>query len=92
MEITLVKQEYESTESWQDYKIGIKTTYRGRGTPMNIRKARENLNKDERLKYFNCNAYRYMAKEYWKLKKKQDTRKYYRYDKLEHIAKNCRSG
>jgi len=30
---------------------------------MNIGKAKDNFNKDERLKYFDCNAYEYMAKK-----------------------------
>jgi len=32
-------------------------------TLMDIRKARENFNKDRKPQYFNCNTYRYMVKE-----------------------------
>ena len=38
-----------------------KTTYRGRGTPENIRKAKDNFDKDRRSKYFNCNTYGHIA-------------------------------
>ena len=34
--ITLVGQGYESTEGQNDYKTGIRMTYRGQGQPMNI--------------------------------------------------------
>ena len=33
-----------------------------------------------------------MAKDYQKLKKEQDTRKYYKYNKLRYIARDCQSG
>ena len=32
-----------------------------------------------------------MTKKYQKLKKEQNTRKYYKYDKVGHIAKDCKS-
>ena len=34
--------------------------YEGRGAPMDIRKTKDNFNKDRKLKYFNCNIYRYI--------------------------------
>ena len=67
--ITSVGQEYESTESQQDYKTGIDMTYRERGIPMDIGKTRENFDKDRKSKCFNCNIYRHMVKECRKLKK-----------------------
>ena len=63
VEITLVKQGYESIKSQQDYRTRTEITYGGRDTPMDIGKARENFNKDRKLRCFNCNTYRYMAKE-----------------------------
>jgi len=36
---------------------------------MDIGKARENFDKDGKLRCFNCNTYGYMAKECWKPKK-----------------------
>jgi len=48
--ITSVGQEYESTESQQDYKTGIDMTYRERGIPMDIGKTRENFDKDRKSK------------------------------------------
>jgi len=63
VEITSVKQGYGFTESKQDYKIGIETIYRGKSTPMDIGKAKDNFDKDRKPKYFNCNIYRHMAKD-----------------------------
>ena len=59
---------------------------------MDIRKARENFDKDRKPRYFNSNIYRYMTKEYQKPKKEQDTRKCYKYNKVGHITKDCRTG
>ena len=58
---------------------------------MDIGKARDNFDKDRKLKYFNYNTYRHIAKDCQMLKKEQDTRKCYKYEKIEHIAKDCRS-
>ena len=49
---------------------------------MDIRKIKDNFNKDRRPKCFNCNTYEYMAKDCKKLKKEQDTRKYYKCEKM----------
>ena len=35
--------------------------------------------------------YRHMAKDCWKLKKEKETRKCYKCDKVEHLAKDCRT-
>ena len=59
---------------------------------MDIEKAKDNFNKDGKSKCFNCNIYRYMAKDCKKLKKEQDIRKCYKYKKIGHITKDCRSG
>ena len=60
--ITSVGQGYKSTEGQQDYKMSTRTTYRGRGQPMDIGKSNDNF-KDRKLKCFNCNKYGHMAKE-----------------------------
>ena len=68
--ITSVGQEYEFIESQHDYKTGTRTIYEGRGTSIDIGKTKDNFNKDRRLKCFNCNTYRYMAKECRKLEER----------------------
>jgi len=60
--IMSVGQGYESTEGRHDYKTSTGTTYRGRGQLMNIGKFNNNF-RNEKLKCFNCNKYRYMAKK-----------------------------
>jgi len=62
--ITSVGQEYESIESQHNYRTGTRIIYEERGASIDIRKTKDNFNKDKRLKY----------------------------DKIEHIAKNCRLG
>ena len=76
-------------ESWQDYRIGTRTTYSGRGTLINIGKVKDNFNKDKRPKCFNCNTYRCMTKKCQRSKKEWDMRKCYKCNKVEYIAKNC---
>jgi len=61
--ITSVGQGYESTEGRYDYKTSTRTTYGGRGQPMDIGKSNDNF-KDGKPKCFNCNKYGHMAKEY----------------------------
>ena len=86
--ITSVEQGYEFTEGRHDYKTSTRTTYRGRGQPMDIGKSNDNF-KDRKPKYFNCNKYSYMVKKCWK-KKKKDTRKCFKYDKERYIARDCK--
>ena len=62
MAITSVGQGYESTEGCHNYKMGIGTTYGGRGQPRDIGKSNDNF-KDGKPKCFNCNKYGYMTKE-----------------------------
>ena len=50
-------------EEWQDYRTETGTTYRRRDIPMDIGKARDNFSKDKKPKCFNCNIYRYIAKD-----------------------------
>ena len=55
--IISIGQGYEFTESRQDYRTRTKMTYRGRGTLINIGKAKDNFNKDRKPKCFNYNVY-----------------------------------
>ena len=56
---------------------------------MDIEKSNNNF-KDRKPKFFNCNKYRHIAKEYQSKKKEQETRKCFKYDEKEHIVKNCK--
>ena len=55
---------------------------------MNIGKSKDNYDKNRKPRCFNCNVYKYIAKDFQKPKKEKGTRKYYKYDKVEHLAKN----
>ncbi len=57
---------------------------------MNIRKFRNNFDKEGKLRCFNYNIYRHAEKSYQKLKKAKKTRKYYKYNKVEHPVKDYR--
>ena len=63
MAIISVKQEYESTEGKQDYKIELEIIYGRKEVPIDIRKFKDNYDKDEKSKCFNCNVYKHMAKD-----------------------------
>ena len=89
--ITSVEQEYESMESWYNYKISMRTTFKGQEIPTDIGKSWDNFDKNRKPRCFNCNIYGHMVKECRKLKKDKETRKYYKCDKVGHIAKDCRS-
>jgi len=78
--ITLVGQGYESTEGHHDYKMGIGTTYRGRGQPIDIGKSNDNF-KDGKPKCFNCNKYGHIAKECRAEKRERETRVCFKCDK-----------
>ena len=56
---------------------------------MDIRKSNNNF-KDGKLKYFNCNKYRHIAKECRSKKKEQETQTCFKCDKEGKIAKNCK--
>ena len=75
MAITLINQEYEFTESWQDYRTGTKIIYGEKDVSMDIRKAKDNFDNNRKPKCFNCNIYGYIAKDCRKPKKEQDIRK-----------------
>jgi len=59
---------------------------------MDIRKAKDNFNKEKKPKYFNCNVYGHIAKDCKKTKKEQDTKKCYKWEKIEYMAKDYKSG
>ena len=56
---------------------------------MDISKTKDNYDKEERPKCFNCNKYGHTAKECQKNKEK-DSRKCFRYERVDHIAKDCK--
>ena len=56
---------------------------------MDIGRSNNNF-KDGKLKYFNCNKYRHMAKECRAKKKEHETRKCFKCDKEGHIARDCK--
>ena len=87
--ITLVEQEYESTEGRHDYKTSTGTIYGEQGQPMDIGKSNNNF-KDGKPKCFNCNKYGYMAKECQLKKEKHETWMCFKCNKKGHIAKNCK--
>jgi len=58
---------------------------------MNIVKSKDNFDKDRKLKCFNCNIYRLIVKDYLKLKQEKETRKSYKYKKIEYLVKGCRT-
>jgi len=61
--ITSVLKKYESIESRHNYKIRIGTTFEGREALMDIRKSKDNFDKNRKPRCFNCNIYGYMAKK-----------------------------
>ena len=61
--IISVGQGYESIESENKYKIGLKTTYEGRRIHIDIGKSKNNFNKDGKPRYFNFNIYGYIEKD-----------------------------
>ena len=87
--ITSVGQGYKSTEGRHDYKTSTGTTYGGRGQPMDIGKSNNNF-KDGKLKCFNYNKYRHMAKECQLEKKEREIQTCFKCDKKGHIARVCR--
>jgi len=89
MAIMSVKQGYKSTKGRHDYKTSTGTTYGGRGQPIDIGRSNNNF-KDGKLKCFNCNKYRHMAKDCQGKKKERETRKCFRCNKEGHIAKDCK--
>ena len=58
---------------------------------MDIGKSRDNYDKEERPRFFNCNTYEYIAKECWKPRKDKEMRKCYKCDRIGHMAKDYRS-
>ena len=90
MAITSIGQGYESMEEYHDYWTETGITYRGQEMSIDIGKAKENFNKDEKPKYFNCEIYGHMAKDCQRPKKEKDTQKCYECGWTEHIARDCK--
>ena len=63
MVITLVRQEYKFTEGRQDYRTGLGIIFGGRGVLMDIRKYKDNYDKDGKPRCFNYNIYGHIAKD-----------------------------
>ena len=63
--------------------------YRERGISIDIGKAKDNFDKDKKLKCFNYNIYRYIVKNCQKPNKEKDTRKCYKCNKIRYIVKDC---
>jgi len=58
---------------------------------MDIEKSQDNFDKDGKPECFNCNIYKYLAKECRRPKKDKEMRKCYKYDKVGHLAKDCKT-
>jgi len=56
---------------------------------MDIGKSNDNF-KDRKPKYFNCNKYGHMTKEYRSKKKECKTKKCFKYEKEGYITKDCK--
>ena len=85
--IISVRQGYKSIKGKQDYRMKLGIIYEERDILMDIAKAKDNYNKDRKPKYFNYNIYKHMVKYCKKPKKEKETKKYYKYNKVEYIAK-----
>ena len=91
--IKSIRQGQKSIEERQDYSAGLEITYRERELLMDIEKTKDNYNKDEKPKCFNCNIPKYIVKDCRKPKNEKETRKCCKKcDKVRHLAKNCRLG
>ena len=92
--IISVKLEYEFTENKQDYKTGSEIIFQEKKVLIDIRKSKDNYNKDKKSKCFNYNIYRYIyiTKDCQKLNKEKKTRMCYKCNKVRYLARNYRSG
>jgi len=90
--IISVGQEYESIEERKDYRTELEIIYGRRKASMDIGKSKDNYDKNRKLRCFNCNIYGYIAKNCWKMEKEKETRRCYRYDKVEHLIRDYRTG
>ena len=87
--IILVRQGYEFTKGWHNYKTEIGMIYREQEASMDIWNTKENF-KDRKSRYFNCNVYGYITKDCRKPKKEKNTRKCCKCKWVGNITKNCR--
>ena len=58
---------------------------------MDIGKSRNNFDESGKLRCFNCNLYRHIARECRRPKKERETRKCYKCNKEGYLAKDCKS-
>jgi len=89
--IISVRLEYKFTENKQDYKIRLEIIFQEKKVLIDIRKFKDNYNKDKKSKCFNYNIYRYITKNCQKLNKEKETRMCYKCDKVRYLTKNYRS-
>ena len=64
VEITLVRQGYESMESQPDYRTSTEIISGEQEALIDIEKSKDNFDKDRKSRCFNCSIYEHMAKEY----------------------------
>ena len=67
--IILVRQGYKYTKWRQDHRTELGIIYRRKELPIDIEKAKDNYDKERKSWCFNCNIYKYMAKDCRKPKK-----------------------
>ena len=79
-------------ESQHNYKIGTGTIFGKKEAPMDIRKSKDNFDKDGKLRCFNCNIYKHITKKCQKPRKDKETRKCYKCNRVRYLAKDYRLG
>ena len=70
-----------------DHRKSLRTKHR---IFIDIRKAKNNFDKNRKSKYFDCNIYKHITKDYRKPKKKKNIRKCYKCEKIRYITRDCR--
>lgn len=88
--IISVGQEYKFIKEWHDYKTETETIYGEWELSMDIGNSKENF-KDGKLRCFNYNLYKHMARDCWRPKKENNNKKFYKYKQAGHIAKDYKT-
>ena len=73
MAIILVRQGHKYTESRHNYRTGLEITYGEREIPIDIRKFKNNYEKNMKPRYFNCNIQQRIAKSQKKRRRLENT-------------------